>query len=139
MSDLFEFDVELRGEACFENIREDEAREFAGKLKGIIPRKKLERAVRFKGGGDAWLELDSVGRLVGKAKIANREVIWLNPDVPRVHTGSPNAVNNPGPGWEVDEELTRRTWPEQGNDSDAWTQFYARQVGLISKTVNTNN
>lgn len=136
MSDLVELELKLKNVPCLRHISEDELHQLVGALYAVMPSEQLERAVTFKGGGSAWLELDGSGLLYGKARVANQELIWLNPRDPVVKLGAPNA-SNPGPGFEVLSDLTKLTW-NQGNDESQWTQFYAVQSGLINPTINTN-
>lgn len=123
--------ISLKGPVCINNLNEDSLRELVDNLlvtlTGNLP-------VTSTGGVEVEFVFGSDGNYGGTyAKINNKNIL-LTPGVSSnmlsVFIGPP-STNNPGPGWKVEVELTRK-FLQGGPDETTFEVFYASRAPVLN-------
>lgn len=129
-----ELKIELKGPVCFPGLSEDQAREFVNALVVKITESVLDGFISAPAVAQMEAKLDSSGNFAGITQLANsQQVIILHgvgSSMLQPFKGPPSA-NNPGPGWQLENDLTQRFLAQSGNQ-DTWTIFYASRVGVLN-------
>lgn len=123
--------ISLKGPVCINSLNEDTIRELVenmvGTLVGNLP-------VTSTGGIEVEYIFDSGGNFEGSYANINNKKILLTPGLSsnmlNVFKGPPSA-NNPGPGWKVEVDLTRR-FLQGGSDETTFELFYASREPVLN-------
>lgn len=128
--------VKLGKIPCLSNISEDELRELVDALIVEIEAGAFDNFVTSSGGIDVKFNFSPDGNFAGiTAKIDGKSVSLLGGaggNELTVFKGAPSE-SNPGPGWQVERDLTISRLGQPQNEAD-WEIFYATRVSVLNTT-----
>lgn len=133
MAFLDQLVISLRTQLCLAGMSEDEIQQFVNALQI----KTVDDSVTFvtsTGGNSVQFLFGSDGNFMGAyaqlAGVSLPIIFGTGSTNLEVFKGSPSGTN-PGPGWEVEVELTQKYLSQSGPEAD-WEIFYASRVPLVS-------
>jgi len=134
MSEREFFDIKLTRPVCLENINEDDLRELINALT-ISPKDRAFGGfvlssegveVKFNFGADG--NFQSV-----TAKINGQNIVLIPGNTSQVlYTfKGPPSTSNPGPGWNLEAELTQSVLDQPANQTQ-WEVFFASRADVLN-------
>lgn len=134
MAYLDELIISLRTQLCIAGLSEDAIQALVAGLQISTPEGSNRTIVTANGGIDVQFIFGSDGNFMGAyAQIMGRSiplVFGVGSTNLQVFKGSPSGTN-PGPGWEVEVELTKAYLGQSGAEN-TWEIFYASRVGVLN-------
>lgn len=124
--------ITLRKQICIPNWSESEIREFVAALE-ISPREDNTFFVTSNGARVMFVigaDGNFAGAFMQVGGIQVPIIFGTNSPALQVFKGNPTATN-PGPGWMVEVDLTRRYLSQSGPEP-TWEIFFASRVGVIN-------
>lgn len=128
------FDITLKKPVCIEGISEDAIRELINALEISVTDDEFTSFVVSTAGTKVKFNFGPDGNFNNVTADINSQKIVLFEGVTGsqlgVFKGSPTATN-PGTGWQVEVDLTRKYLNQPINEND-WEMFLASRVGIIN-------
>ena len=128
------FKIELRKPVCIQSISEDSLRELVDALQVTLKDDTFSGFVLSSGGTSVRFVFGPDGNFQGVvAKVGGKDITLIegaNSSSLGIFKGAPSGTN-PGPGWEVEAELTQQYLSQPMNQND-WNIFYASRVSVIN-------
>lgn len=125
------FKLGLKNPVCIKCLSEDEQRQLVDAVEVEI---EMDGIVFSSGGVRVKFEFGSDGNFAGVNAFLNGQSIPLihgvNSKALYIFEGPPSG-SNPGPGWEVEPDLTKTILGQQENEN-TWTIFFARRKGVVN-------
>ena len=135
MADGKPLKVKLIRKLCIPGIKEDDIQALVEAL-GVVQTKEgiLESVVTSTGGVEVKFVFGTDGNFAGLfAKINGKQIAIIDGiNSTELHTfkGPPSATN-PGQGWTVEIDLTKKYLSQTGAQS-TWELFYASRTGILN-------
>lgn len=133
MAHLDQLKIVLRTQLCLLGVSEDEIQALVGNL-SVETVDKNTTLVTANGGIQVQFVFGSDGNFVGAfAQLGGKSITIIfgtGSGYRGFFRGSPSATN-PGPGWQVDVEASRR-YLQQSGPENTWDAFYAERVAVVS-------
>lgn len=126
--------IRLKKELCLKNFSEDDIRLLVDSLEAEIIDEELSSLVHSTGGIPVKFIFGSDGNFSGVyAKQGGRQIpliFGVGGNELSIFKGAP-SLSNPGPGWEVEVELTRQYLSQPPSEND-WQIFFASRAAVIN-------
>lgn len=133
MSYIDQLKISLRTQLCLQGLDEDEVNLLVGNLQ-LETDDTNNTLVTANGGVQVKFLFGSDGNFMGAyaqlGGVSIPLVFGVGSTNLQVFKGSPSGTN-PGPGWELEVELTQAYLGQNGPES-GWEIFYASRVAVVS-------
>lgn len=134
MAYLDELKLSLRTQLCIAGLSEDAIQALVANIQITTPGENNTTIVTANGGIDVQFVFGSDGNFAGAyAQIMGRSIpiiFGTGSTNLQVFKGAPSGTN-PGPGWEVEVELTEAYLGQSGAEN-TWEIFFASRVGVLN-------
>jgi hypothetical protein len=128
------FKVALKKPVSIDGLTDDAVRELVASLLISVEEKTFPGFVRSTNGTEVKFVFGPDGNFSGiSAKIGGKNVNLIpgaGSSNLETFKGPPNATN-PGAGWKVEYDLTRKYFNQPEDESD-WEIFYASRIGVLN-------
>jgi len=129
------FKIGVKKPTCIKGLSEDDLRELVNALLITVTDPTFPGFVRSTNGTDVKFEFDGNGNFAGvSAKLDSKNVFIISGAGGQelgLFKGSPSAAN-PGPGWRVEIELTRKFFNQNPELESQWEIFVASRIGVLN-------
>lgn len=125
--------IVIARQLCLAGLTESEAHEFVGALE-LETKDEQTTLVTANGGINVKFTFGSDGNFSGAyAQLGGKSVplVFGTQSHYRAVFEGPPSSNNPGPGWEIDPELSQAYFGVTGPQG-LWPIFFARRVAVIN-------
>lgn len=134
MADKNSLKLKLTRPVCIPGMSEDEVQQLVSAMQVDIVDDQFRGLVYSNGGIKVEFIFGSDGNFSGVyAKIDNKNIALVPGSLSnamQLFKGSPSNVN-PGPGWEIEIDLTKSLLHQEENENN-WTAFLASRAPIIN-------